>query len=250
MRQNDQGLHLADAIMHELKTALTAIIVSAELLASEIKPEDKSVLGRLIQSVIRNARSIDERISLLSEAEGLLADNSRFQPESVNIQEITQNIVTQLYPEIQSKKQTISLDIPDNLPPARADRQYLEQILLTLLSNAIKFTGEEGIITVSSYREGINLVMQVKDNGMGIPEDEQEKVFQPYYQVNLGKSSPSGESDDEGRYRVSGQGLGLAIARFLIELHGGKIWLESKSGQGSTFSFSLPMAVSVESSSD
>jgi signal transduction histidine kinase len=134
MTQNGRGLHLADAIMHELKTSLTAIIVSAELLADEIKPEEKSVLGRLIQSVLRNAHSIEEKISLLSEAEGLLVDNSRFQPELIDIGEIAQNVITQLYPEIQSRRQILTLDIPDNLPAARADRQYLEQIILTLVA--------------------------------------------------------------------------------------------------------------------
>lgn len=247
MTQNEQGLHLADAIMHELKTSLTAIIVSAELLAEELQPGEKSVLGRLIQSVLRNAHSIDERISLLSEAEGLLVDNSRFQPERVNIGEIAQNVTTQLYPEIQSRRQHITLDIPDSLPAARADRQYLEQIMLTLISNAIKFTAEEGSISVSAHRDGKSIIVQVNDTGIGIPENEQEKVFQPYYQISREKEK-QGEGSEEGkRHMGSGMGLGLAIAKFLIELHGGKIWLESTTGKGSSFFFSLPLAVSIES---
>ncbi len=235
--------------MHELKTSLTAIIVSAELLADELQPGEKSVLGRLIQSVLRNAHSIDERISLLSEAEGLLVDNSRFQPEPVNVGEIAQNVTTQLYPEIQSRRQHITLDIPDNLPAARADRQYLEQILLTLMSNAIKFTAEEGSISVSAHRDGISIIVQVNDTGIGIPENEQEKVFQPYYQITREKEKQADGSEEEKRYMGSSMGLGLAIAKFLVELHGGKIWLESTTGKGSSFFFSLPLAVSIESHS-
>ena len=239
MTQNNQSLHLTDAIMHELKTSLTAIIVSAELLAAQLEPEEKSVLDRLIQSIIRNARSIDSRLAILSEAEGLLLDNSKFQPKPVNLLEIVQDVLSQLYPETQKRSQKIILDIPDSLPAARADSQYLEQIFLTLMGNAVKFTGNGGTIKLSIYREGMMLTTQVIDNGIGIPEKEQELVFQPYYQVNQRKGTNN-----------VGQGLGLAIAKLLVELHGGKIWVESKFGQGSTFTFTLPMAVTIESSSN
>jgi signal transduction histidine kinase len=239
MTQNNQSLHLTDAIMHELKTSLTAIIVSAELLDAQLNPEDKSVLDRLIQSIIRNARSIDSRLAILSEAEGLLLDNSKFQPRPVNVSEIIQDVISQLYPETQKRSQKLILNIPDGIPAVRADSQYLEQIFLTLMGNAVKFTGNEGTIKLSMYREGMTLTVQVSDNGIGIPEKEQELVFQPYYQVNQRKGTPN-----------TGQGLGLAIAKLLVELHGGKIWVESKFGQGSTFSFTLPMAVTIESSSN
>ncbi|MBN2076384.1 MAG: HAMP domain-containing histidine kinase [Dehalococcoidales bacterium] len=239
MTQNNQSLHLTDAIMHELKTSLTAIIVSAELLDAQLNPEEKSVLDRLIQSIIRNARSIDSRLAILSQAEGLLLDNSKFQPKPVNVSEIIQDVISQLYPETQKRSQKLILNIPDGIPTVRADSQYLEQIFLTLMGNAVKFTGDEGTIKLSMYREGMTLTVQVSDNGIGIPEKEQELVFQPYYQVNQRKGTTN-----------TGQGLGLAIAKLLIELHGGKIWVESKFGQGSTFSFTLPMAVTIESSSN
>ncbi len=239
MTQNNQSLHLTDAIMHELKTSLTAIIVSAELLADQLKPVEKSVLDRLIQSIIRNAHSIDGRLTILSEAEGLLLDNSKFQPQPVIIPAIVQDVLSQLYPEIQKRRQKIILNIPEGLPAARADSQYLEQIFLTIMGNAVKFTGNEGTIKLNIYREGLSLTIQISDNGIGIPDNEQELVFQPYYQVNPRKGNI-----------YSGQGLGLAIAKLLIELHGGKIWVESKFGQGSTFTFTLPMAVTIESSSN
>ena len=245
-KQNEEKLDFVDAIIHELKTSLTAIIVSAELLGDELQPDEKSVLGRLIQSIIRNAHSVDERVSLLSEAEELLTENYRFQPEPVKIGQVVQNVATQLYPEIQSRRQSLTLEVPDSLPPARADRQYLEQILLTLIANASKFTAEEGQIKVSAYRDDAGLVVEVSDTGVGIPAEEQERVFQPYYQVSRDKVFQTSRLDD-ARRRSSG--LGLAIAKFLVELHGGKIWLKSTVGQGSSFFFSLPTVVSVESSS-
>ncbi len=247
MEQNREKLDFVAATIHELKTSLTAIIVSAELLADEIQSDEKSVLGRLIQSIIRNAHHIDERLSLLSETGGLLAENSRFHPEPVEIGQVIRNVATQLYPEIQSRRQSLTLEVPDSLPPAKADRQYLEQILLTLIANASKFTAEKSQIKVSVCQDDENLVVQVSDTGVGIPAEEQERIFQPYYQVNRDKGRQTIRLG-EGR-RHSDSGLGLAIAKSLVELHGGKIWLKSIVGQGSSFFFSLPTAVSVESSS-
>jgi len=246
-KQKEEKLDFVAATTHELKTFLTAIIVSAELLADELQPDEKSVLGRLIQSIIRNAHSIDERLSLFSETGGLLTEDSRFQPESIEIGQVVQNVTTQLYPEIQSKRQSLTLAVPDSLPPVKADRQYLEQILLTLIANASKFTAEEGQIKVSAYRDEGSLVVQISDTGVGIPAKEQERVFQPYYQISQDKGRQVSRLNKVRRY--SSSGLGLAIAKFLVELHGGKIWLKSTVGQGSSFFFSLPVVVSVESSS-
>ncbi len=205
------------------------------------------MLGRLIQSIIRNAHSIDERLSRLPERGRLLAENFRFEPEPIKIGQVIHNVTAQLYPEIQSKKQSLTLEVPDSLPPAKADRQHLEQILVSLISNAIKFTAEEGQIRVNAYQDGENLVVPVSDTGVGIPDEEQKRLFQPYYQVNRDKSRQIVRPDKERKY--SGVGLGLAIAKFLVELHGGKIWLKSRVGQGSSFFFSLPTVVPVESSS-
>jgi signal transduction histidine kinase len=246
--QKKDRLDFVDAVVHELKTSLTAIIVSIELLDAELRPEEQSVLGRLIQSITRNARSINERLSLLSETGELLTDNTRFHPEPVIMKEIIQDIATQMYPAIQRKRQVLTLEIPDSISPARADRQYLEQILLTLMTNASKFTPEEGKIKVGVRQEGLNLIVQVSDTGIGIPDDEQERIFEPYYQVKRNKSSLNTGSEDTEK-REKG-GLGLAIARFLVELHRGKIWLESKIGQGSSFYFSLPTVAAIESSSN
>jgi len=245
--QKKDRLDFVDAVVHELKTSLTAIIVSIELLAAELHPEEKTVLDRLIQSISRNAHSIDERLALLSETGELLADNTRFKPEPIDMKEIVRNVATQLYPSVQSKKQVLTLDVSENIPPARADRQYLEQILLTLLENASKFTPEKGSIKVGVCQQGLNLIVQISDSGIGIPVEEQDRIFEPYYQVNRNNSSRTDNTEGAGRKKSGG--LGLAIAKFFVELHRGNIWLESKVGQGSNFYFSLPTVAAIESSS-
>ncbi len=187
-------------------------------------------------------------MSLLSETGGLLFENALFHPEPIEIGQAIHNIATQLYPETQNRRQSLTLKVPDSLPPAKADRQYLEQVLLTLIANASKFTKEGGQIEVSASQDGKRLVVEISDTGVGIPAEEQERVFQPYYQVNRDKGHQASHPDEERRHKSSG--LGLAIAKFLVELHGGKIWLKSKVGQGSSFFFSLPTVVTVESSSN
>lgn len=139
-------------------------------------------------------------------------------------------MVTRSYPRIRSRSQSLTVELPDSLPPVKADRQYLEEILLALVANASKFTPERGKINVDARQDGESLVLQVSDTGMGIPAEEQERIFQPYYQV---------KRDGEGK--KTGSGLGLAITKSLVELHGGKIWVESELGKGSTFAFSLPL---------
>lgn len=224
-KQDEQRVGFGDATVHELKTLLTAIIVSAELLADELGMDEKSMPVRLAQNIIRNAHSLDEKLANFSEMAELLAGDFSFQPEYLEIEPVIHGVTAQFYPITESKKQTLAVELPPSLPPVKSQRQYLEQILFNLLSNASKFTSEGGKITVSASQNDKSLVIQVADNGMGIPADKQELIFQPYYQVNGGK----------------GSGLGLAITKLLVELHGGKIWLESISGQGSRFLFSLPL---------
>jgi len=223
--RDEKKISFGDATVHELKTLLTAIIVSAELLAEELASNEHSLAARLTQNIIRNARSLDEKLAHFSEMTELLAGDFSFRPEPLEVAPVIRGVVAQLYPIARSKKQSLVVELPSSLPTVKAQRQYLEQILLNLLSNASKFTPEGGRITVRAARENESLVIEVTDNGIGIPADKHGLIFEPYYQINGGK----------------GSGLGLAITKFLVELHGGKIWLKSAPGQGSSFFFSLPL---------
>ncbi len=222
----NKKIGFGDATVHELRTLLTAIIVSAELLAEELQSQSTSIPLRLIQNIIRNAHSLDEKLTNFSEMTGLLAGEFSFQPELLDIGPIIQGVASQIYPITHSKKQSLKVDLPASLPHIRAHHHYVEQILMNLLTNASKFTREGGEIKVSATKNESNLIIEVADNGIGIPANKQELIFQPYYQVNGGK----------------GSGLGLAITRFLAELHGGRIWLESTPGEGSRFFCSLPLS--------
>ena len=224
--KNGNKIGFGDATVHELKTLLTAIIVSAELLAEELQSNYERMPQRLAQNIVRNAHCLDEKLTNFSEMAGLLSGEFSFQPEPLDIGSIIRGITSQVYPIIHSRKQSLNVDLPATLPQVRAQRHHLEQILLNLITNASKFTPEGGYITVTAVKNDSNLIIEVSDNGIGIPADKQEMVFQPYYQVTPGK----------------GSGLGLAITKFLVELHSGTIWLESIPGKGSRFFCSLPLS--------
>jgi len=227
--EQKKGTEFISATIHELKTSLTAIIAAAELLADELQQGEKSLIGKLIRSIIRNAHSIDEKLPHALEVQRLLTGNLQLKPEPVAMGQVIQNVAALFYPTALKEKQSLTLEVPDSLPLVKADSQYIERILLTLVANASKFTPEGGKIKVSAWQDNNTLVVQVSDTGIGIPPAEQERIFQPYYQIK------------QGGGKLTGSGLGLAIAKSIVELHGGNIWLKSAVGQGSSFFFSLPL---------
>jgi signal transduction histidine kinase len=127
------------------------------------------------------------------------------------------------------KHLTWQTDIPADLPEISADPTRLASVVENLVSNAIKYTHSGGIVSISAWVEGDEILIRVKDNGSGIAEEEQQKVFEPFFRGN------------QGRRFKQGMGLGLSIARDLVEAHGGRITLESAPGEGSRFTINLPI---------
>jgi len=135
-----------------------------------------------------------------------------------------------------SNGQTLCLSIPPTLPLVMADADRLRQIFLNLMINASKFTPEGGRITLRASVAFNNLVVEVEDTGTGISPVEQKELFQPYRSLAADKE------------HLSGLGLGLSLCKYLVEMHGGKIWVQSEVGKGSTFSFSIPLAPAANTS--
>jgi len=213
------------ALVHELKTPITPVLAASELLLEEVK--DERILG-LVQSIDRSASNLNQRIDeLLDLARGEL-DMLKLQPESVDPIQLLQEIGYEMIPVTLRNKQSLILELPPSLPAIWVDRKRIQQVVLNILSNASKFTPAGGGITLRAREEGANLIVEVQDTGPGISKKDQERLFDPYHRL---------EGDRE---RLSGLGLGLALARSLVELHGGQIWVKSKKGEGSTFGFSVP----------
>lgn len=229
-REDAERMSFMDALVHELKTPLTSIIASVGLLREEFEGQGGGAQARLVRNLEKSAQNLDSRLSELLDLARARIGAFRLSPEPSTIGPLLKGAVAQVMPLAQSKGQRLDLRLPRSLPPVNVDRRRLEQVMLNLLSNAVKFTDEGGSIEVRvSARDG-NLTVEVQDSGTPIPEEEQKRLFQPYYRI---------EAD---RQRLPGLGLGLAVSKWLIEAHGGKIWVGGRAGEGNTFAFSLPCA--------
>jgi len=141
-------------------------------------------------------------------------------------------VETTIAPMIEKKSQVLSIESADDLPLLTADRIRIEQALLNLLNNAHKFTPKEGQITLSCcLADPATMIFSVADTGIGIKPEDQKIIFEEFRQVV-----------DSPEWQTTGTGLGLAISKRLVEMHGGRIWVESEYRRGSTFSFLLPLA--------
>ncbi len=223
------------ALVHELKTPITPVIAAAELLREEIK---EAPLRSLVESINRSANNLNRRIDELLDLARSELNILRIRPEPVDPAVLLQAIVTEMLPVASQSGKYLALDIPPSLPTVQADRDRIRQVILNLISNAFKFTPAGGKITLSAQQDGANLVVTVSDTGAGMSQEQQERLFDPYYRV------------EDDRQRLSGLGLGLALSKTFVELHGGHIWLESVKGKGSTFSFSLPLVAAKEENAE
>jgi signal transduction histidine kinase len=221
------------AVSHEIQTPLTAIIASIGLLAEELNEKPESPQARLTQNILHSSHNMKNRLTELPDLTKVQLPTFQLQTETLDIHNIVQVVVNQLLPIIKEKGQSLSLEIPASLPKVKADSQRLEQILLNLMSNAIKFTPKGGSLTIRAKEQETDLIIEVKDTGPGIPKEIQARLFRPYYRLPV------------DRHRLTGLGLGLSICKRLVELHSGNIWVESEPGRGSTFAFSLPLASEI-----
>jgi len=231
-KQGKEWLRFIDTLNHELKTPLTSIIAAAGLLAEELEEAGQDSYRKLTQNIMHNASTLETRLADLFEIIKTGGGGLQLQIEPVDIKSLLQGIGWQISPLVESKGLHLYLDLPDSLPLTQGDGKKLEQVVLNLITNATKFTPEGGSITLRANKRDTELVVEVQDNGIGIPIEEQARLFKPYSRINA------------DRQRHPGLGLGLALAKQVIELHKGKIWVESEVGKGSTFAFSLPLQYS------
>lgn len=215
------------ALVHELKTPLTPVLSSSDLLLSELKEEPWLSIARNIHRGASNlSNRIDELLDLAKVEIGML----QLSPKAVDPLSLLKVIADDTAALVSQNGQSLIVDLTPSLPLVWADEERLRQIVLNLLINASKFTPEGGTISLKAKEKDSMLVVEIIDTGPGIPKSEQQRLFQPYQrQIN-------------DREHLSGLGLGLALSRHLVELHGGKIWVESHVGKGSTFAFSVPLA--------
>jgi signal transduction histidine kinase len=214
------------AVSHELRTPLTCIKTSVDLL-QETDADLRETQAVLVQTIQHHVARLEALVSDLLEITKLEAGQITLSRQPTDLRSLANRVVETLRPLSDNKGQIVHLSWPEVLEQVEVDRRRIEQVMTNILSNAIKFTPQQGRIDVRVSESGDGLQVCVADNGPGIPEEEQAQVFDKFYVVSDGRG-------------LSGLGLGLYIAREMIELHGGQIWVESCMGEGCTFCFQVP----------
>jgi two-component system phosphate regulon sensor histidine kinase PhoR len=221
-----------DNLSHELRTPLANVRLLTEMLMDDLEDEEVSTRVReRVATIDIETGHLVQMINELLDLSRIEQSSSTIRHDEVAVPPLVEASMRRLRTFAERQRVVLIELVPDDLPPIRGDEERLDQLLMNLLHNAIKFSPEGGTVTITTDEHPDGVVISVTDQGVGIPRKDQARVFERFYKVDRARQRGQG-----------GTGLGLAIARHIAEAHGGRIWLESEEGRGSTFSFSLPFA--------
>jgi signal transduction histidine kinase len=223
---------------HELRTPLNAVLGYAELIQDGIYGEVPAKMQDVLERIQQNGRHLLGLINDVLDLSKIEAGQLTLAPGDYSIRELVLDVVSATEALAAEKKLALEVDVSPDLPRGRGDERRLTQVLMNLVSNAIKFT-EAGSVCIKAKVEDGSFVVAVSDTGVGIAQVNRERIFEEFQQVDTSSTRKKG-----------GTGLGLAIARRIVELHGGRIWVESTPGQGSTFAFTLPLSVARQEAAE
>jgi PAS domain S-box-containing protein len=217
------------SVSHELRTPVTSMLGYLELLTDEdagpVNPEQASML----EVIRRNSRRLLSRIEDLLTVSGLEAMKMRLVLAPVSLPAMIEAALAVMSPTLTGRDLGVTVDVADDAATISADGEQLDRVLINLLSNAIKFTPDGGRISVVVRRQGDHVKLVVADSGVGIPVDEQPRVFERFFRSTLSQEMA-----------VAGTGLGLVIVKGIVELHGGEVTLRSTPGVGTEVTITLP----------
>jgi signal transduction histidine kinase len=216
---------------HELRTPLNAILGYTELMADGAYGEASEKMLGILKRLEANGKHLLGLINDVLDLSKIEAGQLVLELADYCVQDIAQTVRSTLEPLAADKKLAFKVEVPSELPPGRGDGRRLTQVLINLVGNAIKFT-DAGEVAIKAEANNGSFHVSVRDTGPGISAADQVKLFQEFQQA-----------DNPITRKKGGTGLGLAISKRIIEMHGGKIWVESQQGQGSTFAFTLPVIV-------
>ncbi len=216
---------------HELRTPMNAILGFTELIQDGVYGEVPPKITAMLERIQANGRHLLGLINDVLDLSKIEAGQLRLENADYALRDIVQTVQASMESLAAEKKLGLRIELPDVLPPARGDERRIAQVLLNLVGNAIKFT-EAGEVVVSVAVDKTTFEIAVTDTGPGIPTDQQQRIFEEFQQIDSSSTRQKG-----------GTGLGLAISKRIIELHGGRIWVESEPGHRSSFRFVIPIQV-------
>jgi two-component system phosphate regulon sensor histidine kinase PhoR len=212
-------------ISHELRTPLASIRLLVDTLQAGALA-NPTLASDMLSKINSEVDALSQLARELLDLAMIESGQMPFRLASTSLLDLAQEQVGRFSPQAQQKRLAITVDIPPDLC-ALADGEMLARVLTNLLHNALKFTPPDGRIDIDARKESENVVVSVADTGPGIPREELARIFERFYKVDRARGQ-------------SGTGLGLAVARHIIEGHGGRIWAESEPGHGATLRFTLP----------
>jgi PAS domain S-box-containing protein len=219
---------LTSMVFHDLRSPLGNVISSLEVLQTSIPPQDEALQSVLAIS-LRSSRRLSRLVESLLDVGQLESGKAVLHRAPGSINSIIAEAVEEIHPVAEAKGQVLHFSLaPADLPMLEIDVDMIRRVLINLLENAVKYTRSGGQISLNASRRLSQVCVSVSDNGPGIPARDQQRIFDKFARLH-----------QEGY--AKGLGLGLAFCRLAVEAHGGRIWVESEAGQGSTFSFTLPV---------
>ena len=225
-----QVVQFAAVLSHELRMPLTSVLASADMLREMLSPDPQSTPGNLLANILAGAEALRARMDDLVDIAGFQSGQLSMHVVPVDVGALLRELCQRLEPVVTRVGLRFQSEIPENLPVIQADPRRLEQVVTNLVQNAIKYGSDGGRIDIRARLIEKSVMVEVQDYGNGISPSDQSKLFQLYFRA------------EQDRKSITGLGIGLALCRQLIETQGGKIWVESEIGKGSSFKFSLPLA--------
>ena len=220
------------SMSHELRTPLNAVIGFSEVLLERMFGDINERQEEYLRDIWNSGRHLLELLNEILDLSKVEAGQMVLEPTTFPVHNVLESALAMVRGRAAAHAITISVDIADDVGEIDADELRFKQVLLNLFSNAVKFTPDGGRVSVAAYRDENELVVTVTDTGIGVPAEDQERIFESFQQGRRGAS------------KEEGTGLGLTLCRRIIGLFGGRMWLDSKVGEGSTFGFSIPVASS------
>jgi signal transduction histidine kinase/ActR/RegA family two-component response regulator len=216
------------SMSHELRTPLNAVIGFSDVLLDRMYGEINERQDEYLHDIRNSGRHLLELLNEILDLSKVEAGQMVLEPSTFGVSSVVESTLAMVRERATRHAIALSVQIADDIDTIEADELRFKQVVLNLLSNAVKFTPDGGSVSVRAYREGTDLFVTVTDTGIGVPPEDQERIFESFQQGRRG--APKEE----------GTGLGLTLSRRIVELFGGRMWLESTPGGGSTFGFSVP----------
>ena len=216
------------SMSHELRTPLNAVIGFSEVLLERMFGELNDRQDEYLRDIWNSGRHLLELLNEILDLSKVEAGQMVLEPNTFSVSSALDYTLAMVRERASSHAINVTVDVADDVGTIEADELRFKQVLLNLLSNAVKFTPDGGSVSVRAYREETDLVVTVTDTGVGVPAEDQQRIFESFQQ---GRRGPAKEE---------GTGLGLTLSRRIVGLFGGRMWLDSTVGEGSTFGFSIP----------